>query len=256
MKAQGLCAVAILAVAQLALVSAMSMPPLTVPSFTPPNTTAIMMGVKNSLRSAAVQAAMESVKYRPMYCPNNKPFVVCHWDACKTKSPCGANQVCVPDFCGRCGAKCIDIQVPIVPLEMPEVPKLLQGRIPPMPTLKAPCGLNQAINVTGTASQAIHKKDLTPVCKDCPAGTVATGHAIACTVCPPGMYGDRATGKCAICAPGTYSRGFGVSECKPCDAGSFAPVPGSVFCVPCPIGFAAAAAGAKTCKFTGFSAKA
>ena len=31
---------------------------------------------------------------------------VCMWDVCKQgKSPCTANQVCVPDYCGRCGAK-------------------------------------------------------------------------------------------------------------------------------------------------------
>lgn len=250
---------AILAVASLTNVQALgglpSLPPLTLPSLPPPpNATAMLEGVKASLRSTAQTAVMSHLAYKPIMCPNNKPLVVCMWDVCKqAKSPCSANQVCVPDFCGRCGPKCVDIAVPIVDLKMPEMPKILQGHVPtslPMP--QAPCGLNQAINFTGTASNLLGK-ELKFACKECPENTVSTGAAVACSVCPPGTYGDRKLGKCRMCEPGSYSREFGATACKPCDASTFTPLPGSLVCVKCPFGFAAAEAGATKCKFTGFS---
>lgn len=255
--ARGLFLAAALAVAFLAGAQANGipgLPPLVFPNITQPNATALMEGVRNTIRSSVQSAVMERVAYKPILCPNRKPFVVCHWDVCKSgNSTCKANQVCVPDYCGRCGAKCVDIALPPVDLKAPAIPKFLQGQVSlPTPKATLPCGLNQAINITGTASN-LKAKQLTFACKSCPEGTVSNGLAVACTVCPPGTYANRTEGKCKSCEPGTYNRGLGATACKPCEKGSFAPIWASLVCVKCPFGFSAPAPGAKSCKWTGFS---
>ncbi|KIZ00045.1 hypothetical protein MNEG_7917 [Monoraphidium neglectum] len=225
---------------------------LALPNIPAPNASAILEGVRNSIHSTAQAAVMEHLAYKPIMCPNNRPFVICHWDVCKTGTPCQNNQVCVPDYCGRCGAKCLDIALPPIELKIPQLPKFLDGEIPPLPRPDAPCGLNQAINLAATASSVL-SKELKVACKDCPEGTVSNGHAVTCTVCPPGTYSSRAEGKCKKCEPGTYSLDLGAKDCKPCGKGTFAPIWGSLVCVPCPLGFSAPEAGARSCKWSAFN---
>jgi hypothetical protein len=65
--------------------------------------TATLQGAKDSLRMAARAAVLHQVAVKPFICPNGKPLVTCLWNVCENK--CSEKQVCLPDYCGHCGAK-------------------------------------------------------------------------------------------------------------------------------------------------------
>ncbi|GBF91708.1 hypothetical protein Rsub_04012 [Raphidocelis subcapitata] len=228
------------------------LPPMTLPSFVLPNATAIIEGAKASLKSAATAAAVNANTVRPFKCLNGKPLVTCLFDVCP-KGSCENNQACIPDYCGQCGHKCVNVTIPPFDVKLPSLPgasiKANLSAISVLP--KPPCGPNQVVNISAMVT-SLFLKNPKVACQSCPEGTVALYPSLACTVCPPGTF--AAAGVCRKCFAGTASAAFGAKACTACAAGSFAPLPGSLVCLPCPKGFAADASGASKCDFQGFAA--
>ncbi|KAI8472130.1 MAG: hypothetical protein J3K34DRAFT_415237 [Monoraphidium minutum] len=251
------------------LASAGTAPALTLAAFAPNATmyATMLAAAKASLHSAAQKAALESVKTRPIKCPNGKPLVMCLWNVCKGK--CAANQLCMPDYCGSCGAKCVNVTLPSLSIPTPKLPAVpakaaaalgnltsslssLKGRRLQAADPLALCPPNSAIDWSASLAAGTLKSNGTRfVCKTCPAGSVAAPGAVACTLCAPGTVRGAGDAKCKRCPAGSYAGAFGKAACQPCPANSFAPMSGSPACIKCPVGFKAAKQGSVKCTFTG-----
>ncbi|KAI8471014.1 MAG: hypothetical protein J3K34DRAFT_468631 [Monoraphidium minutum] len=220
--------------------------PCMVPVFGLQNTTAVMEGAKAVL-GGMLTAVM---RYRPAVCPGGKAASSCSLDGCGGQCK-GANQICVPDLCGTCKSKCVNITVPRVAVKVPALPAFSLAT-PDFSLPKPPCAVNEVINATAMTTP-LFKKDPRVACKPCPAGAVALPGALACTVCPPGHAANAATGRCGVCPPGAFNNAAGSVQCKPCPIGSFMPLAGAFGCVKCPLGFAAPKVGAASCDYVGFA---
>jgi hypothetical protein len=73
----------------------------------------MLAAAKQSLRNASADAVLQLLAFRPFTCPNGKALVACSWNVCGGR--CASHQVCVPDFCSACGARCLNVTLPAVP---------------------------------------------------------------------------------------------------------------------------------------------